>query len=1053
MADYKIKLVKDANGDNMALSVVDVTDGESFAAHIVPGGEGKNLAVPTINVGKLTKDGEIILPDSNLANYCAGSTSTAATTVNKVVDGIGTGYVPQARDFLAVTFLVANSAANITLSINGVAYPVKFAGANINTTTAGYPINTQVLYVFDGTNFNQIGSYRNTDANDAAQHIHLSTIQLTNGANPIYGYKIVAEGADGKLYPLVLENSTATTKSAQTQPLKFNGKLFCWSSSTTIASNANTASNLLQLQTTQNSANIFTYGFNGFGSITEKSNIYLVGTINTAGDFVLDNTSATSWYTNAIPTVENGKVYRLIGYRGTGNYVSLGLAHGLLYYYYKGGKVKEYIHFISPKLDGIAEGANNYTHPTTAGNKHIPAGGALGQFLKWSADGTAVWGTISTNDTGGIPATQKGAANGVASLGTDGKVPAAQLPSYVDDVHEYANFAAFPTPGESGKIYIALDTNKTYRWSGSEYAVISESLAIGETDSTAFSGSRGKTLETAMGVLSSLTTNVKTSIVNAINSIVTVLSNKVDKVTGKDLSANDFTDTLKTKLDGIAANANNYTHPTTAGNKHVPSGGATGQVLGYGGSSGTATWQNLRPTVYYGTVATAAATVNKVVSGLPADYTPMIGDSLQLKWTVANSVASPTLSINSVTYPLQFRGANLTGSAYYTIPLNQITLLTYTGTAWEFPYNADWTDNDTIANTNIGGNNLIAGEQITRYKICMKGLDGKLYPLCVGDVTTATKTASTRVFDPFFPVLWWYNSGTLAAAAKATNGMYMQIYFASGNIQYAFNGFTSADFNKPVFLVGTIAGGGFMLDKTNATSWYTTVTPTTVDNKVYIPIGVVGDNANTINFMNIGVPMQYQNGILAPYSASSAGDVANQNPEENDIKIWRGTAEQYFALTNINPNVLYFINQNNYIWTGNSTVTTAQGDIGMYVNKNAFRLKVDPTGYFEPGAIVYKDGAFQGSITIKNTFVLTGRGAVIVCSVLEGAQIDPDTTGYEGEILLNVGYDGLGWEGVLSIFWNENGTQQEIEFDDTNSGYMRFNANSTHGAGITLIQE
>ena len=44
------------------------------------------------------------------------------------------------------------------------------------------------------------------------------------------------------------------------------------------------------------------------------------------------------------------------------------------------------------KLDGIATGANKYTHPTTAGNKHIPSGGSSGQILRWSADGTAVWG-------------------------------------------------------------------------------------------------------------------------------------------------------------------------------------------------------------------------------------------------------------------------------------------------------------------------------------------------------------------------------------------------------------------------------------------------------------------------------------------------------------------------------------------------------------------------------------------------------------------------------------------------------------------------------------
>ena len=73
-----------------------------------------------------------------------------------------------------------------------------------------------------------------------------------------------------------------------------------------------------------------------------------------------------------------------------------------------------------------------------------------------------------------------------------GKVPASQLPSYVDDVLEFANLASFPATGESGKIYIALDTNLTYRWGGSSYVVMSSSLALGETSSTAYRGDRGK---------------------------------------------------------------------------------------------------------------------------------------------------------------------------------------------------------------------------------------------------------------------------------------------------------------------------------------------------------------------------------------------------------------------------------------------------------------------------------------------------------------------------------------------------------------------------------
>lgn len=129
--------------------------------------------------------------------------------------------------------------------------------------------------------------------------------------------------------------------------------------------------------------------------------------------------------------------------------------------------------------DEVAKGAG-YTHPTAPGYKHIPAGGASGQFLTWKADGEAKWETL------------RGTANGLAELDSNGKVPTAQLPSYVDDVLEFDNKTAFPTSGESGKIYVAKDTNKTFRWSGTAYVEISASLALGETPSTAFAGDKGK---------------------------------------------------------------------------------------------------------------------------------------------------------------------------------------------------------------------------------------------------------------------------------------------------------------------------------------------------------------------------------------------------------------------------------------------------------------------------------------------------------------------------------------------------------------------------------
>ena len=94
---------------------------------------------------------------------------------------------------------------------------------------------------------------------------------------------------------------------------------------------------------------------------------------------------------------------------------------------------------------------------------------------------------------GKVDTSSIGVAGGVAELDSNGKIPSTQLPSYVDDVLEYASVSAFPATGETGKIYVALDTNKTYRWSGTAYVEISASLALGETSSTAYRGDRGKT--------------------------------------------------------------------------------------------------------------------------------------------------------------------------------------------------------------------------------------------------------------------------------------------------------------------------------------------------------------------------------------------------------------------------------------------------------------------------------------------------------------------------------------------------------------------------------
>jgi len=148
----------------------------------------------------------------------------------------------------------------------------------------------------------------------------------------------------------------------------------------------------------------------------------------------------------------------------------------------KGLSTNDYTSSEKTKLSGIATGATKVEESTVSGWGFTKNGGTVTSVaVKMNG---ATKGTVTTTGTIDL--------GSVATLGSDGKVPSSQLPSYVDDVLEYENMSDFPASGETGKIYIAKNTNKTYRWGGSAYVEISESLALGVTSSTAFRGDWGR---------------------------------------------------------------------------------------------------------------------------------------------------------------------------------------------------------------------------------------------------------------------------------------------------------------------------------------------------------------------------------------------------------------------------------------------------------------------------------------------------------------------------------------------------------------------------------
>ena len=227
--------------------------------------------------------------------------------------------------------------------------------------------------------------------------------------------------------------------------------------------------------------------------------------------------------------------------------------------------------------------ATNLTHPIT---------------LEMPVKNTGTY-TIATTDL-------IGAANGLAELDSNGKVPSAQLPSFVDDVEEYANLASFPVTGESGKIYIALNTNLTYRWGGSTYVEISPSLALGETIDSAYRGDRGKIAYDHSQLTSGNPHNVtktdvglsncdNTSDVNKpISSATqTALDNKSDKNITLDRKTASYTLVANDNgkmIEMNVATANNVTINNsvfTAGNQILVSQYGAGQVTFVAGSGVT----------------------------------------------------------------------------------------------------------------------------------------------------------------------------------------------------------------------------------------------------------------------------------------------------------------------------------------------------------------------------------------------------------------------------------------------------------------------------------
>lgn len=296
--------------------------------------------------------------------------------------------------------------------------------------------------------------------------------------------------------------------------------------------------------------------------------------------------------------------------------------------------------------------------------------------------------TLGAGDVGAIPSSAKGAKNGVASLDANGLVPSSQLPSYVDDVLEgyiasdAKNFYKDSSKSsayspETGKIYVDLTNNKTYRWSGTTYVVISETLALGTTSSTAFRGDLGQTAYDH-SQSAHAPSNAERNIITSIKRNGTALTPDASRAVN--ISVPTKTSEITNDSGFITSGAN-----VASANKL-----STARAIDGVKFDGTADIS------HYGTCDTVAGTAAKTVS--LSNYSLVTGSRIVVKFTVTNTAANPTLNVNNTgAKPIVYRGSAI-GAGY--LAANRVYEFVYDGTNWNLMGDLD-TNNTYTANTGI----------------------------------------------------------------------------------------------------------------------------------------------------------------------------------------------------------------------------------------------------------------------------------------------------------------------------------------------------------------
>jgi hypothetical protein len=285
--------------------------------------------------------------------------------------------------------------------------------------------------------------------------------------------------------------------------------------------------------------------------------------------------------------------------------------------------------------------------------------------------------TIALGATGNLSASD--IPNLDASKITTGTISADRLPSYVDDVLEFANLASFPDPGETGKIYIALDTNKVYRWSGSVYVYITS----GAVDSVA-----GKT-----GIVTLDKNDVGLNNVDNTADSAKNVATAATLTTARTIGGVSFDGSANINLPGV----------NIAGNQDTSGNAATATNVAYSGLTGTVpTWN--QDTTGNAATATALQTA-RTIGGVSFDGTANINlpgvNIAGNQDTTGNAATATNVAYSGLTGVVPTWNQDTTGNAATATAL--ATARTIGGVSFDGTANIDLPGVNTAGNQNTTG--------------------------------------------------------------------------------------------------------------------------------------------------------------------------------------------------------------------------------------------------------------------------------------------------------------------------------------------------------------